>query len=104
MENSMIQLIGLESVANQSLTIRLENSRYEIVLNTLNDDLLSISIFRNGLSLVKGIRAMPYTLFLPKHLQLNYGNFYFDTPDDEYPHYERFIDNHRFYYIPATEV
>ncbi|WP_445082054.1 phage baseplate plug family protein [Yersinia pseudotuberculosis] len=71
----MIQLIGLESVANQSLTIRLENSRYEIVLNTLNDDLLSISIFRNGLSLVKGIRAMPYTLFLPKHLQLNYGNF-----------------------------
>lgn len=100
----MSQIIPLEIIANQSLTIRLSNSRYEFKIQTLSDDLMCITIIRDGITLVQSKRLMPYTYLLPKHLSLEYGNFAFVTPDDEYPYYTSFQSDHTFYYIPNDEV
>ncbi|TQI80001.1 hypothetical protein FHU10_5148 [Serratia fonticola] len=94
----MIQNIPLEKLPNQSLTIRLQDHRYEIELKTISDDLMSISITRDNINLIRGIRCVPQMFFLPKHLEMGLGNFYFLTVNDEYPNCQKFGSDHVLYY------
>ncbi|AYH32958.1 phage baseplate plug family protein [Pectobacterium parmentieri] len=100
----MTAIIPLEQQPNQSLTIRLDNSRYEITLKTLTAELMAISIARDDVLLVQNQRVMPGSLLLPNHLASRYGNFMFVTTNDEYPYYTAFGAGHELHYIPASEL
>ncbi|MDY4380339.1 hypothetical protein SOV92_21465 [Pectobacterium brasiliense] len=100
----MTAIIPLEQQPNQSLTIRLDNARYEITLKTLTAELMAISIARDDVLLVQNQRAMPGLLLLPNHLASRYGNFMFVTTNDEYPYYTAFGVGHELHYIPASEL
>jgi|GEM_PF-5399453 len=100
----MPQLIQLEPLPNQNFTIRLGDHRYEIALKSISDDLMCISIMRDNLMLIQGVRAMPSTLFLPKHMEMGLGNFAFITVNDEYPSYQKFGGDHQLYYYQTGEV
>lgn len=95
--------IPLEVLPNQSLTIRLSNSRYLIAIKMLNDALMAISITRDDILLIQNERLVPSTLLLPGHLALGYGNFMFITPEDAYPHYTGFDNGHELYFIPQGD-
>lgn len=100
----MANIIPLEQLPNQSLTITLDNSRYLIEVKTITDELMSISVTRNDILLVQNMRAMPATRLLFPHQAARYGNFAFVTTNDEYPHYTAFGAGHELYYIPASEL
>ncbi|MCA6954831.1 phage baseplate plug family protein [Pectobacterium polaris] len=96
--------VPLEQQPNQSLTIRLDDSRYTITIKTLTTELMAISIARDDVLLVQNQRAMPGSLLLPNHMASRYGNFAFVTPNDEYPYYTSFGAGHELHYIPASEL
>ncbi|XYQ53298.1 phage baseplate plug family protein [Pectobacterium carotovorum] len=100
----MSSIIPLEKQPNQSLTIRLDDSRYSITLKTLTDELMAISISRDDRPLIQNYRAMPQTLLLSDHMAARYGNFMFVTTNDEYPYYTAFGAGHELHYIPASEL
>lgn len=92
--------IELESLPNQSLTIRLSDYRYEIRTNCISDSLMAITIIRGDNILVQGQRITPGVLLLPDHMAKGYGNFVFITPDETYPYYTEFNNGHELYFIP----
>ncbi|OCJ20026.1 hypothetical protein [Serratia sp. 14-2641] len=100
----MPQLIKIEPTPNQDLTIRLGDHRYEISIKSISDDLMCISIIRDNVMLIRGVRAMPSLLFLPQHLEMGAGNFAFITVNDEYPNYQKFGGDHQLYYYAPGEV
>lgn len=98
----MIQVIPLEALPNQTLTIRLNDHRYEIKIQTISDDLMCISITRDNVKLIQGVRCIPQMSFIPNNLVMGLGNFYFKTVNDEYPNYQKFGGDHILYY--SSEV
>jgi hypothetical protein len=100
----MPQLIQLEKLPSQNLTIRLGEHRYEIKIQTISDDLMCISIVRDNTTLIQGMRAMPSLMMLPKHKEMGAGNFAFVTVNDEYPNYQKFGGDHQLYYYAPDEV
>lgn len=92
--------IELESLPNQSLTIRLSDYRYEIRVTCISKSLMAITIIRGNEVLVQGQRITPGVLLLPEHMAKGFGNFVFITPDETYPYYTNFNADHQFYFIP----
>lgn len=95
--------VPLEVLPSQSLTIRLNDDRYEIRLVTIAENLMAISITRNDELLVQSQRIVPYVLLLPAHKAQGAGNFTFYTPDDTYPFYEEFNNGHVLYFVPEDD-
>lgn len=95
--------IPLEVLPNQSLSIRLGNARYKITLKALNESLMAISIERDDVLLIQHRRAVNNQMLLPDYLQQQYGNFIFETINDEYPYYTAFAANHQLYYLSGSE-
>ncbi|MFS6935284.1 phage baseplate plug family protein [Klebsiella oxytoca] len=93
-------LIHLETLPNQSLTIRLANSRYEIKLITISDSLMAITISRDDVVLIQNKRLIPSVSLLAQHNAKGHGNFVFITPDETYPYYTEFNNGHELYFIP----
>ncbi|MDX6916501.1 hypothetical protein R9X49_15435 [Pectobacterium carotovorum] len=100
----MANKLPLEELPNQSLTIRLDNSRYAITIKALTAEMMAISIERDDVLLIQNQRAMPSTMLLPGHMAGRFGNFMFVTTNDEYPYYTAFGAGHELYYIPASEL
>lgn len=104
MEPSEYNMIAvpLEALPNQSLTIRLNDDRYEIKLITISEGMMAISIIRNDVLLIQNQRIVPGVLLLPAYRAMGAGNFIFFTPDDSYPYYEEFNNGHVLYFVPES--
>ena len=105
MQNDESELISvpLENLPNQSLTIRLNDDRYEIRLVTIAANIMAISIKRNDELLIQNQRIVPFVMLLPEHNAHGAGNFIFFTPDNAYPFYEEFNNGHVLYFIPEGD-
>ncbi|MBC3211370.1 phage baseplate plug family protein [Serratia fonticola] len=100
----MEQLIQLEKLPNQTLTIRLGDHRYEIKIQSISDELMCVSIIRDNQMLIQGQRCIPFSAILPDHKEIGLGNFMFTTVSDEYPNYQKFGSDHQLYYYAPEEV
>jgi len=100
----MPQRIPLEAIPNQSLTIRLEDRRYEIAFNFAGD-IMAADITRDDVVVIQGIRCVAGTPILPyEYLEEESGNFIFQTENDNLPDYTRFGDTQVLLYFSNSEL
>ncbi len=98
----MIQ-IPLAAIANQSLSIRLDNRRYQITLQAAAG-IMAATIIRDGIALVQGVRCHPRAPLLPGYKKGDTGNFIFETESGEYPDYTKFDSTHALLYVSKEEL
>ncbi|UAW63494.1 hypothetical protein KMZ15_05190 [Mycoavidus sp. HKI] len=98
----MIQ-IPLDAIPNQSLSIRLEDRRYEITIQA-TAGVMAATITRDEIVLVQGLRCHPRALLLPSYKEGDSGNFIFDTENGEYPDYTKFESTHALLYVSRAEL
>lgn len=101
----MPTIVPLEAIPNQQLTIRLDDLRYTIRLNSVADSCCCATIDINGETVISGSRCVAGTLLIPyPYLEGEGGNFVFDTPDDTIPNYEGFGTTHQLLYFTNEEM
>lgn len=98
----MIEL-SLTTVPNQSLSSRLDGSRYDITLKAVTGDMMAVSITRDGTAIVSGQRAVAGTPLLPYRYH-EAGNFVFLTKDGAAPYYTEFGTSQALLYLTADEI
>lgn len=97
-------VVPLESVPNQRLSIRLDGALFGLEIKAARE-IMTISISRNGDSVVKGLRCVPATPLIPyAYLEGLTGNFAFITQGGAYPHYSRFGGTDTLWYLTAQEL
>lgn len=100
----MPQRVPLESIPNQSLSIRLEGRRYEIRLNW-GAEIMSATIIRDDEFIISGVRCVPGSFLLPyQYLEESSGNFVFETSNGNLPNYQDFGDTQILLYFSNEEL
>lgn len=97
-----MQLINITAVANQSLSVRLNNVRYDIAIKEANGVMVA-SIVRDGVAVVTGARIVAGALIIPSQYQED-GNFVIDTLNDAIPYWTAFGVTQFLYYFSADEL
>ena len=94
--------IDLQRIPNQVISTTLDENRYELRFMTTNET-TSVTVVRNGETLVSNSRATPAFPILPYMSQFD-GNFIFATLNDNYPFYTQFGINQFLLYFSQTEI
>lgn len=88
--------ISLQAMPSQSLSIQLDGNNYDIRLHSCNNTpqtlgtaIMTVSIARNGDSVVDNVRAVPGFPIIG-YPYLENGNFVIITTNDDYPDYNEF--------------
>lgn len=101
----MPTIVPLEAIPNQQLTIRLDDLRYTIRLNSVAESCCCATIDINGTTVLAGSRCVAGTLLIPyPYLEGEGGNFLFDTPNDVIPAYEEFGITQQLLYFTNEEL
>lgn len=100
----MSSIVPTEQIPNQTLSIVLDNDRYQIALlstgtSTVADISINESVVLQGVRCVGGTPLIPY-----KYLRPESGNFIFSTPDEEIPYWTNFGITQFLFYFSATEL
>lgn len=104
----MIQ-IPITNIPNQSLSLRLSNSQYDIRIHSCKDNpelgtgIMAFDIVRNNIPIVTGMRAVPGFPLIPAQY-LEDGNFIVLTMNDEYPAWRQFGITQQLVYASETEL
>lgn len=98
----MPQVVPLQTVPNQQLSLQLNDDRYDIRLHDLGDGTMSCDVSINEEIKVLGSRVLSTDPLIP-YLYLQEGNFFFLT-DDEYPYWENFNTTQTLLYYSASEL
>jgi len=96
-----MQIIPLEILPNQNLSIEFEKINYNITVNDIGQ-LMAITIKVNGVSLVDGKRCVNNSPILYKRAGL--GNFVFFTVGEVYPSYLDFGVSCALVYMTEQEL
>ena len=100
----MPNLIRLEVVPNQVLSLTADGDRYDLTLRAYRDRMF-MSLSRNQVVIMDNMRCMAGVPLLPYlHLFPESGNFIFLTQNNNIPFYTRFGDTDFLYYITREEV
>lgn len=100
----MSQIVPLEAVPNQSLSIQLDDVRYVIRLRDING-LMAVDLSINEEVVVSGERVVAGSPLVPyPYLEGDGGNFFFITELDDVPYWESFGVNQALIYATASEV
>lgn len=100
----MPQIVPLQVLPNQHLTITLDQQKYDITLKTITD-LTYATISVNGTKVIDNVRCIPLHPLLPyKYLEGVGGNFVFYTTNDELPNYMSFGVTHVLVYASVAEL
>lgn len=94
--------ITLQPLPNQSFSIQLGASRYDITLKEANGA-MTASIARDGAPVVENVRLVAGSPVLP-YRYLEDGNFVLVTQDDDLPYYTAFGVTQFLTYLTADEV
>lgn len=92
--------IPLAAVANQTLTIQLDDHFYAI---SLHAEPVSVSIDRDDVTVIQGARICPGTPLLPYRHEES-GNFVLIVPDDGLPDFTQFGVTQFLVYLSQDEV
>ncbi|MDR2093031.1 MAG: hypothetical protein LBP58_06930 [Azoarcus sp.] len=98
----MIEL-ALDAIPNQRLSAALEGAYWEIEIKTLDNGTTAVSLWRDGETVIQGVRAMPNRVLIP-YAYREAGNFAFLATGDDYPDYPRFGADVRLVYASAAEL
>jgi len=95
--------IPIDRVANQSLSVQLDNNRYDIVIRDIGSAMaIDLSINEesviSGQILVSGSPVIPY-----EYLEVG-GNFVFNTELYDIPYWESFGVNQELVYVTEQEL
>lgn len=94
--------IGLTAVANQSLSIQLDNRQYEIALHEANG-VMSVSVTRDNERLVSNMRLTAGTPVLPYRYQES-GNFLLTVDGEALPYWDQFGITQSLVYLTTEEI
>lgn len=104
-----MEIIPLQSIPNQELSIKLNGNNYSITIKNINNtddaenNLMAVSISRNNELLISGFRLVSGFTVIP-YRYLEDGNFAFSTPDQNYPDYTRFGVTQFMFYADPEEL
>lgn len=99
-----MQIVPLQQIVNQSLSITLDQQKYDITLRTIGD-ITYATVLRNNVKIVDSVRCVPLRPILPyEYLEGVGGNFAFYTANDELPNYASFGVSHILLYASAAEL
>lgn len=96
--------IPLQVLPNQQFTIQLDQTSYDLSINTCdtgNAQIMAATLLINNVLILSGIRLVTGTPIIP-YFYLANGNFVFLTSNDELPDYNQFGITQ--YLIYASEV
>lgn len=101
----MSEIIPLEPIPNQNLTVVLETVRYELTLKEAGG-MMVISISRAGEKLLDSLRCVAGTPLLPyPYLERGGGTFIFTTAEEgAIPYWIDFATTAQLIYITAVEL
>lgn len=99
-----MQEIPLEKQPNQQFNITLNGAPYVITLRTLEAGGTLADITLNNEPLINGVLCRAGELLIPYPYKAQNGNFVFTDTDAEYPHYTRFGDTCKLYYLTPQEL
>lgn len=97
-----MQLIPIASVPNQSFSVELDGSLYDLALTAANG-CMAVSIGSNGNAIISGMRAVSGSLIIP-YDYLNSGNFLFLTLNEDQPDYTKFNVSQVLIYVSAADI
>lgn len=97
--------ISLMQIPNQSFSIRLDESWFNVRINSMDNGACVVSIDRDNVTVISGVRAMPNSPLIPyQYLEGTAGNFAFVTRNGEYPTYTEFGVSQALIYASAEEI
>ena len=94
--------INLTPVANQSVSIKLEDSLYTLVFKEARG-IMSLDVVRDNEVVIQGSRMLPNAPLIP-YQYLENGNFVMLCDDEEYPNYLLFGDTQTLVYVTTAEL
>lgn len=94
--------ISLSAVANQKLSVTLDNRLYDITIKEANG-VMAVTIVRDGITIQDGTRAIANSPLIP-YRYLEKGNFIILTANGDYPYYTQFGITQFLYYASQTEL
>jgi hypothetical protein len=97
-----MKVIPLKALANQSITIRLDNKRYDMTFKDTNG-VMSCTIVRDNEVILSGARIVAGTPLIP-YKYLESGNFIFLTNNEELPDYTKFETTQSLIYASMEEL
>src|SRR5262245_38111688 len=98
----MSQSVPLAAIPNQSFSVRLADSLYDITVRS-SDGIMVVDIARDTVLIVEGMRALAGVPLLPyRHLES--GNFVFFTANNELPDYNQFNVTQELVYFDAEAL
>jgi hypothetical protein len=97
-----MNIIGLAAVPNQTISLNLEDSFYELTFKVANL-VMQVDISRDNEILVQGQRCSPGAFLIP-YKYLEKGNFFLDTQDGDYPDYTQFGVTQTLYFFTDLEL
>lgn len=95
-------IVPLQPVANQSLTMVLDGSSWEIRLKAL-DQSMAVTVIRNNVTLLSGLRVVAEVPLIP-YRYLESGNFIFISETKDLPFYPNFGLTQTLLYYSASEL
>lgn len=96
--------VPLLALANQSLSMPLGDSRYEITVKEATGCMVC-TIVRDDVVLVQNVRLLPDAYVLPyDYLEGGQGNFFFSVQDEEMPWWESFGITQFMVWVSADEI
>jgi hypothetical protein len=94
--------VGIATLANQALSIQLDERFYEIELREANG-VMAATITRDGVTIVSNIRVTAGTPLLPYRYQ-EAGNFIMTTDSEAIPYWDQFGVTQFLVYLSAAEL
>lgn len=94
--------VGIATLANQALSIQLDERFYEIELREANG-VMSATITRDGVTLISNVRVTAGTPLLPYRYQES-GNFLMTTDGEAIPYWDQFNVTQFLVYLSADEL
>lgn len=84
-------IIPLDPIPVQELNYTYGDVRFTLTVRQLDDSIVTFSTIRNGEEISNSARAASAVSLIPfDYLDEGLGNFYFETANDELPHYSKF--------------
>ena len=94
--------INLTPVANQSVSIKLEDSLYTLTIKETRG-VMSLNLIRDNEIILLGARIIPNAPLIP-YRYLESGNFVMLCDSDEYPNYLLFGNTQTLVYVTIPEL
>lgn len=98
-----MRTIALDSVPNQTLSVTLDNNRWDITIKEA-DGVMCATLNLNDVLVISGQRIVAGSPLIPYRYLQGSGNFWLLTEDDELPFYTRFGVDQQFVYASPGEL